>query len=94
MLLVGRDSVHVPMRGCWKEAACATLAVYDRNRKRLGTVYLGEMPQKNQERMTERLTQVINLTLKLAVESKLKLRYVTDAGGVPRSYFPKVLAKK
>jgi hypothetical protein len=36
LLLVGRDGVQVPMRGCWKEAACATLAVYDRNRRRMG----------------------------------------------------------
>jgi hypothetical protein len=27
LLLVGRDGVQVPMRGCWKEAGCATLAV-------------------------------------------------------------------
>ena len=93
LLLVGRDGVHIPMRSCWKEAACATLAVYDRKRKRLGTVYLGEMPQKNQTTMTERLTQVISQTLTLANESKLKLRYVTDAGSVPRSYFRKVLSK-
>ena len=30
LLPVGRDGVHVPMRGCWKEAGCATLALYDR----------------------------------------------------------------
>ncbi len=23
LLLVGRDGVHVPMRGCWKEAGCS-----------------------------------------------------------------------
>lgn len=55
LLLAGRDGVHVPMRRCRKEAACATLAIYDRNRKRLGTIYLGQMPQKNQATMTERL---------------------------------------
>lgn len=93
LLLAGRDGVHVPMRDCWKEAACATLAVYDRNRKRLGTVYLGEMPQTNQERMTGRMTRIIAQTLTATTESKLRLRYVTDAGGVPRSYFRKVLSK-
>jgi hypothetical protein len=93
LLLVGRDGVHVPMRGCWKEAACATLAVYDRNRKRLGTAYLGEMPQKNQERMTERLTKVLQGVLTKAGKQTLKLRYVTDAGCLPQSYFRKVLSK-
>ena len=93
LLLVGRDGVHVPMRQSWKEAGCATLAVYDRNRKRLGTVYLGEMPQKNQVALTERLTKVITEVLSGDCDHPLKLRYVTDAGGLPRSYFQKVLAK-
>lgn len=93
LLLVGRDGVHVPMRGCWKEAACATLTVYDRNRKRLGTIYLGQMPQKNQTRMTERLTKVIRETLQQCSDAVPRLRYVTDAGGLPKSYFKKVLCK-
>jgi hypothetical protein len=81
------------MRGCWKEAACATLAVYDRSRQRLGTVYLGEMPQKDQPRLTERLTKVIRGVFKGAGELTLKLRYVTDAGSLPRKYFRQVLSK-
>ena len=28
LLLVGRDGVHVPMRTSWKEAACATVAIF------------------------------------------------------------------
>ncbi len=93
LLLVGRDGVHVPMRGCWKEAGCATLAVYDRNRKRLGTIYLGEMPQSKQTELTKRLTNVIEGTLKASGVLPLKLRYVTDAGSIPHGYFRKVLAK-
>jgi hypothetical protein len=56
------------MRGCWKEAACATLAVYDRNRKRLGTVYLGEMPQKDQPRLTERRRKCFRASLRQAAK--------------------------
>ena len=93
LLLVGRDGVHVPMRGCWKEAGCATLAVYDRKRKRLGTIYLGEMPQSKQTELTKRLTKVISGTLHASGTLPLKLRYVTDAGSLPRGYFRKVLAK-
>lgn len=93
LLMVGRDGVHVPMRPLWKEAGCATLAVYDRNRKRLGTIYLGEMPQKNQVVLTKRLTTVIQGTLRASKEKALKLRYVTDAGSLPRSYFRKILSK-
>ncbi len=40
LLLVGRDGLHIPLRGRWREASCATLAVYDKSRKRLGTIYI------------------------------------------------------
>ena len=77
----------------WKEAACSTIAVYDRDRKRLGTVYLGEMPQEKQVNMTNRLTKVITGVLRGDESRPLQLRYVTDAGGLPRSYFQKVLSE-
>ena len=93
LLLVGRDGVHVPMRGCWKEAGCATLAVYDRNRKRLGTIYLGEMPQSKQPELTKRMINVIQGTLQAPSKPTLKLRYVTDAGSLPCSFYRKVLSK-
>lgn len=93
LLLVGRDGVHVPMRGCWKEAGCATLAVYDRNRKRLGTIYLGEMPQSKQPELTKRLIDVIQGTFQASSKLTLKLRYVTDAGSLPCCFYRKVLSK-
>ena len=93
LLLVGRDGVHVPMRGCWKEAGCATLAVYDRNRKRLGTIYLGEMPQSKQTELTARLINVIQGTLQASSQMAIKLRYVTDAGSLPCSFYRKILSK-
>lgn len=93
LLLVGCDGVHVPMRGCWKEAGCATLAVYDRKRQRLGTIYLGEMPQSKQAELTKRLTNIITGTLESSGTMPLGLRYVTDAGSLPRGYYRKVLAK-
>lgn len=91
LLLVGRDGVHVPMRESWKEAACSTLAVYDRKRNRLGTIYLGEMPEEKQTTMTERLTKVIHGVLDHDASKLLRLRYVTDAGSTPRGYFDNVL---
>ncbi|MCA9191721.1 MAG: hypothetical protein KDB03_08165 [Planctomycetales bacterium] len=93
LLLVGRDGVHVPMRESWKEAACATLAVYDKKRKRLGTIYLGQMPEEKQKTMTKRLTKVITGVLNHDCSKSLRLRYVTDAGSVPRTYFENVLRK-
>src|SRR6266446_476866 len=48
-LAVGRDGVNVPMRhGAWKEGATATVSVLDRRGKRVGTVYLGHMPESGQ----------------------------------------------
>ena len=42
-LVVGRDDIHLPMRTgqAYKEGATATLTVYNRRGRRLGTVYLG-----------------------------------------------------
>ncbi len=91
LLQVGRDGVFVQTRPCWEEASCGTLAVYDRSRRRLGTVYLGEMPESDQPTMTARLTHVITGTLKELGHYVPKLRYVTDAGSHPQAYFRQVL---
>lgn len=91
LLQVGRDGVFVQTRPCWEEASCGTLAVYDRGRRRLGTVYLGEMPESEQPTMTARLTKVINGTLTNLDDYVPKLRYVTDAGNHPQAYFREVL---
>lgn len=91
LLQVGRDGVFVQTRPCWEEASCGTLAVYDRSRRRLGTVYLGEMPESEQPTMTARLTNVITGTLTRLGRYVPKLRYVTDAGCHPQAYFRHVL---
>ena len=45
-LSVGRDGVFVPLRhGVWQEGATATVSVLDRCGKRVGTAYLGHMPE-------------------------------------------------
>jgi len=91
LLQVGRDGVFVQTRPYWEEASCGTLAVYDRERRRLGTVYLGQMPESEQPTMTARLTHVITSTLRNLKGYVPKLRYVTDAGSHPQTYFRKVL---
>ena len=93
LLQVGRDGVYVKTRPCWEEASCGTLAVYDRNRKRLGTVYLGQMPESEQPTMTARLTTVISGVLSRIGDEVPTLRYVTDAGCHPQAYFRDVLSK-
>jgi len=93
LLQVGRDGVFVQTRPCWEEASCGTVAVYDRNRKRIGTIYLGQMPESDQPTMTGRLTEVIQGVLRGAGSEVLKLRYVTDAGCHPQAYYRDVLCK-
>ncbi|QDU98816.1 hypothetical protein Pla8534_67270 [Lignipirellula cremea] len=93
LLQVGRDGVYVQTCPCWEEAACATLAVYDRNRKRLGTIYLGQMPESEQPTMTRRLTNVIEGVLRGLGDDLPALRYVTDAGCHPQAYYHDLLAK-
>ena len=49
VLAAGRDGIMIPMRrGGYQEASTATVSVYDRQRRRLGTVYLGQMPEAKQ----------------------------------------------
>ncbi len=47
VLSVGRDGCMLPIvaRDRSQEGSTATVSVYDRNQKRLGTVYLGQMPE-------------------------------------------------
>jgi hypothetical protein len=93
LLQVGRDGVFVQTRPCWEEASCGTIAVYDRNRNRVGTIYLGQMPESEQPTMTRRLTAVIQGVLRGAGSEVLNLRYVTDAGCHPQAYYRDVLCK-
>ena len=93
LLQVGRDGVFVQTRPCWEEASCGTIAVYDRNRERVGTIYLGQMPESDQPTMTKRLTEVIQGVLRASGSQVLKLRYVTDAGCHPQAYYRDVLCK-
>lgn len=70
-------------RTCWEEASCGTLAVYDRSRNRVGTIYLEQMPEREQPTMTRRLTQVIQGVLRGVGDHVPTLRCVNDAGCHP-----------
>jgi hypothetical protein len=65
VLAAGRDGVFVPIRGddSYREAATATLSVHDRAGKRLGTVYLGRMPEPGQATLSGQLTALITAVL-------------------------------
>ena len=95
VLAAGRDGVHVPMRGAhYQEAATATVAVKDRRGKRLGTVYLGQMPESGQGMLTIQMTALLTMVLKAWHEKGHKaprLAYITDGGDHPRNYYQRVL---
>lgn len=95
VLSVGRDGIMLPIvaRDQYSEGSTATLAVYDRNKKRLGTVYLGEMPEAGQATLSENLTRLITDVLSRWDGTRPRLNYVTDGGHHPTEYFETVLSK-
>jgi hypothetical protein len=97
VLAVGRDGIMIPMRKQgFKEACAATLAIYGRHGKRLGTLYLGTMPEPGQETMTRQLTSLLQKIL-AAWHARgadcPRLAYLTDGGYHPREFYQRVLRK-
>jgi hypothetical protein len=91
MLVAGRDGVMVQTRPCWEEAATATVSVYDRRGRRLGTVYLGQMPELGQGTMTRQLSDLLLAVLEAWEGPLPRLHYVTDAGNHPLEFYRRVL---
>lgn len=93
VMSVGRDGVFAPIRKCraYMEAAAATVAVYDRRGARLGTIYLGRMPEPGQGTMSEQLTRLLRDVLERWEGPMPRLAYVTDAGWHPSAYFKETL---
>src|SRR5436305_5502053 len=94
VLAVGRDGVMVPIRGQgYQEAGAATAAVYDRRGRRLGTVYLGQMPQARQAALTAELTGLVTGVLRRWPGAPPRLVYVTDKGQAQTDYYRRVLPR-
>jgi hypothetical protein len=95
LLSVGRDGIMLPIRGStkYKEGATATVSVYSRWGKRLGTVYLGQMPEELQTSLSRELTQFLADVLRQWDGPPLRLAYITDAGFHPTEYFQNVLCR-
>lgn len=93
VLAAGRDGIFLPIRNepCYREGATATLSVYDRCGQRLGTVYLGHMPEAGQGTLSDQLTALIEDVLATWNGLLPRLAYVTDAGHHPTEYFDNVL---
>jgi hypothetical protein len=94
VLAVGRDGVMVPIRGHgYQEASAATVTVYDRRKKRLGTVYLGQMPEKKQTTMTAELTALVTEVLRQYQGPLPRLVYLTDKGQAQDEYYQQTLRR-
>jgi hypothetical protein len=93
VLTVGRDGIFVPLfkDTKYREAATATVAVLDRRGRRLGTVYLGHMPEPGQGILSQQLTALLNAVLNGWQGPLPRLQYVTDGGHHPSEYFATVL---
>jgi hypothetical protein len=88
----GRDGVNVPLRhGAWQERATATVSVRDRRGKRVGTVYLGQMPESGQTTLPTHLTVLIRDVLQHVDAQGLRLVYGSDDGYHPSAYYHTVL---
>jgi hypothetical protein len=96
-LAAGRDGVHVPLRGeGYHEAATATVSVFDRRGQRVGTVYLGQMPESGQGTLSAQLTALLTRVLTAwhaRGRAAPRLAYVTDGGDHPRTYYRQVLRR-
>jgi hypothetical protein len=80
-LAVGRDGCDLPMRGeSYKVAATATVSVLDRRGKRLGTVYLGHMPEANQVSLSAELSALLEAVLRAWSGPLPRLAYIADGG--------------
>lgn len=95
VLAVGRDGLMLPIRGqaCYREGATATVSVYDRRGRRLGTVYLGRMPEPGQGTLSGQLTALIEAALRRRTGPPPRLAYITDGGALPTRYYRRVLRR-
>jgi hypothetical protein len=97
VLAAGRDGVHVPIRQRgYHEGSTATVSVLDRRGRRLGTVYLGQMPESGQGVLSDQLTALLSKVLtawQAQGGAAPRLVYVTDAGNHPKGYYRQVLRR-
>jgi hypothetical protein len=95
VLAVGRDGITLQTQphSFYAVATTATLTVYDRRGRRLGTVYLAYAPELGQQTMTAELTALLEHVLRQWDGPLPRLTYLTDAGDNETKYYRQVLRK-
>lgn len=95
VLAAGRDGITLRQykHGYFEVATAATVSVYDRAGKRLGTVYLAYPPELGQATMDDMLTGLLTELFKQLRGPLPRLCYVTDSGSNEQEYFRQVLRK-
>jgi hypothetical protein len=97
VLSVGRDGITLGLRikkgSLYEVATTATITVYDRRSRRLGTVYLAYTPEPSQGTMSAQLTHLLQEVLQRWQGPLPRLSYVTDAGDNETTYYKKVLRR-
>ena len=94
VLSVGRDGITLRHRiGFFEVATAATLSVYDRAGKRLGTIYLAHQPELGQATMDVMLTELLRELFERLDGPLPRLAYVTDSGSNEANYFQRVLRR-
>jgi hypothetical protein len=92
VLCVGRDGITLRNRqGGFEVATTATLSMYDRAGKRLGTIYLAHPPQRGQATMDAMLTGLLEALFSRLDGPLPRLAYVTDSGSKETEYYRRVL---
>lgn len=95
VLSVGRDGITLRhhQHSFFEVATTATISVYDRAGKRLGTVYLAHVPELGQGTMDTMLTGLLTELLSRWSGPLPRLCYVTDSGSNEVDYYRSVLQK-
>lgn len=91
VLAAGRDGVTFHVQGVYEVGSTATISVYDRRGRRLGTVYLAQPSEAYQTTLSEQLTSLLRKTLAGWNGPLPRLCYVTDAGDAETQYYRDVL---
>lgn len=95
VLAVGRDGVTLREYKFrfFETASVGTVTVYDRRGHRLGSVYLGFVPESKQGSLSARLTALVREVLRRWDGPLPELAYVTDAGDNETQYYQQVLRR-